>query len=81
VTPTAFVNQQVFNYKPSHNVNPKLHSKNIKYEIKFSSITILHVVLSQIVLVLFYYDLGFLFGNVSDSLLNIETDILILLYK
>ncbi|XP_060854652.1 uncharacterized protein LOC132932346 [Rhopalosiphum padi] len=62
VIPTVIENQQVFNYEPDH-FNPKLHSKNIKYEIKFSFITILHIILSQIVLVLFYYDLGFLFGN------------------
>ncbi|XP_025194644.1 uncharacterized protein LOC112594194 [Melanaphis sacchari] len=61
VISTVLENQQVFNHEPNH-FNPKLHSKNI-YEIKFSSITILHIVLSQIVLVLFYYDLGFLFGN------------------
>lgn len=65
VIPTVLENQQVFNYEPNH-FNPKLHSKNIKNEIKFSSITILHIILSQIVLVLFYYDLGFLFGNVSN---------------
>lgn len=62
VIPTVIENQLFLNYEPNH-FNPKLHSKNIKYEIKFSTITILHVVLSQIVLVLFYYDLGFLFGN------------------
>lgn len=62
VIPTVLENQQVFNCEPNH-FNPKLHSKNIKYEIKFSSTTILHIILSQIVLVLFYYDLGFLFGN------------------
>ncbi|XP_022178998.1 uncharacterized protein LOC111039712 [Myzus persicae] len=62
VIPTVLENQQVFNYEQNH-FNPKLHSKDIKYEIKCSSITILHIVLSQIVLVLFYYDLGFLFGN------------------
>jgi len=66
VIPTVIENQQVFNYEPDH-FNPKLHSKNIKYEIKFSFITILHIILSQIVLVLFYYDLGFLFGNVSNA--------------
>jgi len=65
VIPTVLENQQVFNYEQNH-LSPKLHSKDIKYEIKFSSITILHIVLSQIVLVLLYYDLGFLFGNVSN---------------
>lgn len=66
VIPTVLEHQQVFNYKPNH-FNPKLRSQNIKYEIKFSSITILHIILSQIVLILFYYDLGFLFGNVSNT--------------
>lgn len=63
--------QHVFNFEPNHQ-NTNLHSKNINYEIKCSSLTILHILLSQIVLVLFYYDLGFLFGNVSFLLLNIK---------
>lgn len=78
VIPTVLEDQKVFNFEQNH-FNPQLHSKDTKYEIKFSSITILHVVLSQIVLVLFYYDLGFLFGNVSNILLNIKIDIIIVL--
>jgi len=78
VIPTVLEDQKVFNYEQNH-FNPQLHSKDIKYEIKFSSITILHVVLSQIVLVLLYYDLGFLFGNVSNILLNIKIYIIIVL--
>lgn len=70
VTSTVLENQQVFNYEPNQN-DQQLHSKNFAYEIEFSSITILHIVVSQMVLVLFYCDLGFLFGNVSYTLLNI----------
>ncbi|NP_001155796.1 uncharacterized protein LOC100168712 [Acyrthosiphon pisum] len=62
VIPTVLEDQKVFNYEQNH-FNPQLHSNDIKYEIKLQSITTLHVVLSQFVLVLFYYDLGFLFGN------------------
>jgi len=65
VIPTILENQQDFNYE-QNNFNPQLHSKDIKHEIKLPSITTLHIVLSQFVLVLFYYDLGFLFGNVSN---------------
>jgi len=65
VIPTVLEDQKVFSYEQNH-FNPQLHSKDIKYEIKLPSITTLHVVLSQFVLVLFYYDLGFLFGNVSN---------------
>jgi len=60
-TPIILEDQRIFNYEP---VEPILHSKNIKhYKIKFSSVTVLHIILSQIVLVLFYYDWGYLFGN------------------
>jgi len=70
VAPINSTDQQVFNYEPNH-LNQNLHSKIIKnFDIKFSSITILHIILSQIVLVIIYYDLGFLFGNVSYMLLN-----------
>lgn len=71
VTSTTILEEQnVFNFEPNH-LNTNSHSKNNYYEIKCSPITILHIILSQIVLVLFYYDLGFLFGNVSFLLLNI----------
>jgi len=70
VAPINSTDQQVFNYEPNH-LNQNLHSKIIKnFDIKFSFITILHIILSQIVLVIIYYDLGFLFGNVSYMLLN-----------
>jgi len=70
VTPIIFKDEPIFNYELNH-FNSKLHSKNIKYyKIKFSSITILHIILSQVVLVLFYYDLGFLFGNVSNTIME-----------
>lgn len=66
-TPIIPEDQRIFNYEP---IEPKLHSKNIKYyKMKFSSVTILHIILSQIVLILFYYDLGFLFGNVSYTII------------
>lgn len=69
-TPIIFKDEPIFNYELNH-FNSKLHSKNIKYyKIKFSSITILHIILSQVVLVLFYYDLGFLFGNVSNTIME-----------
>ncbi|XP_025409833.1 uncharacterized protein LOC112683145 isoform X2 [Sipha flava] len=59
---TILEEKRVFNFEPNH-LNTNLHSKNVTYKIKCSPITILHIILSQIVLVLFYYDLGFLFGN------------------
>lgn len=66
VTSTIIEDQHFLNYEPNH-LDPLIHSKKTKnYEIQFSYITILHFVLSQIVLVLFYFNLGFLFGNVSD---------------
>lgn len=68
ITSTNIEDQGIINLDSNH-LNPNLHSKNIKYyEFKFSSITILHIILSQMVLVLLYYDLGFIFGNVSYSL-------------
>lgn len=81
VIPTIVEDQPVFNYEPK-NLNPIVHSKNVKYyEINISYVTILHIILSQIVLALLYYDLGFVFGNVSNTLLNIflENKITILL--
>lgn len=63
--------QQIYNYEPNH-LDSKLHSTKLNYEIKFSYITIIHIILSQIVLVLFYYDLGFLFGNVSYVINHIK---------
>lgn len=66
IAPTVSKHQQIYNYEPIH-LNSKLHSKKVEYyEIKFSYITITHMILSQIVLMLFYYNLGFLFGNVSN---------------
>lgn len=76
VSPSSLEYQRTYNYEPNH-LNSKLHSTNLKYEIKCSYTTIIHITLSQIVLVLFYYDLGFLFGNVSYVLLNIKIDNLI----
>ncbi|VVC25500.1 Hypothetical protein CINCED_3A001837 [Cinara cedri] len=61
LNPNVFKDKTFFNYKT--NFSSKLHSKSFNYEIKISSITVLHMVLSQIILALFYYDLGFLFGN------------------
>lgn len=71
VIPTIVKDQPVFNYEPNH-IDPVLHSRNVKYyEIDISYVTVLHIIVSQIVLALFYYDLGFLIGNVSYNLLNI----------
>lgn len=72
-TPTICMDQKVFNYEPYEPdpVYPKINNKNIKYfELQISYTIILHIILSQIVLVLMYNDLGFLFGNVSYALLN-----------
>jgi hypothetical protein len=77
---TILEEKRVFNFEPNH-LNTNLHSKNVTYKIKCSPITILHIILSQIVLVLFYYDLGFLFGNVSFLLLNIKLLNLITVFK
>lgn len=73
MTPSILEYQRTYNYESNH-LDSKLHSTNLKYEIKCSYITIIHIILSQIVLVLLYFDLGFLFGNVSYVLLNIKID-------
>lgn len=70
-SPIHFEDQRVgLNCEPKPNdlINLKQnsHSRNvINYKVKIPSNTILHIILSQTVLVFLYYDLGFLFGNVS----------------
>lgn len=60
-----------FDLKPNDLIEPKqnLHSRSVNnYSIKFPSVTVVHVILSQIVLAFICYDLGFVFGNVSDCI-------------
>lgn len=66
VTPATCTNQNVFNYEPYEpDEVKKIHNKHIKYfKVNLSYTTTLHIILSQVVLVLIYNDLGFLFGNV-----------------
>lgn len=70
--PVIHENHRVSNHelKLNHLNQNNLHFPSItNYKIKLLSITLLYVLLSQIVLMLLYYDLGFLFGNVSKYII------------
>ncbi|XP_050424384.1 uncharacterized protein LOC126835683 [Adelges cooleyi] len=77
------IEEKVFNYKLTNSKSESYFTAYKYYEINFSKSSALNMVLSQIVLALLYYDLGFIFGNsavlpftisIIPELLNFKED-------
>lgn len=69
-SPINFEDRHVLKCEPKPNdlvhLKQNVHSRNvINHKVMIPSNTVLYIILSQAVLAFFYYDLGFLFGNVS----------------